>query len=172
MKWSLLCALWMLLLTACSDDEDPAQPKPKPDAGETCNPHLAELTKSEKVWKQLVAEGGDDYWYEHENCLINSPDGQTFLVQVEGGKARKLSDRVIERDECEVTLNAYGGFGAVSFEQHYAMCRMLLAQECTANFATDVRGVLRTCQWEDHGDCFDNCGEGVHIRRWDFGQAP
>lgn len=165
--WTL-CVV-ALLLGACSDDEV----DPQPDGGSSCkNPALAALSKSEKTWKGLAADGGDAYWYERENCVVNSPKGEIFVVQVEGGKAREVSSSSIERDACEVTLNAYADFGASSFEQLYAKCRALLERECTASFATDERGVLRTCRWEDETNCFDNCGEGVHIRRWEFGQSP
>ena len=159
-----------VLLGACSDgDADP-----KPDGGTQCeNPHLDALHESEKAWKRLAAEGGDVYWYEHENCVWNAPEGQTFLVQVEGGKARTSSSQSIERDECQEMLNAYDPFPSSSFEKLYARCRELLERECDASFAADDRDVLRTCQWEaPEPECFDNCGEGVHIRRWDFGQAP
>jgi hypothetical protein len=170
MKRPALCVL-LALLGACSDDDE--DPKPLPDAGETCkSPGLAALVASEKRWKALAADGGNDYWYEHENCLINAPQGQVFVVQVEAGKPRDESSRDIERSECEITLNALGSVEASTFEQLYAMCHDLFDKACDTEFVADDRGVLRTCRWEDTKHCFDNCGEGVHIRHWDFGQAP
>lgn len=168
MKLATTCAV-VLLLAACSDDDA----DPKPDAGEEActNPNLAALKQSEKRWKELAADGGDTYWYEHENCVINSPDGHTYTIQVEADKASSVGHKAIDRGDCDMTLNALESFDG-AFEKLYSECRKLLERECDAKFATDDKGVIRTCQWENTKGCADNCGEGVHILRWDFGTAP
>jgi hypothetical protein len=158
----------VVLVAACSADQHEL-----PDGGEICKtPQLAALIASEKRWKTLAAKGGDDYWYEHERCSSNALQGSLLVVQVEAGEPREHGMSSIEQSECELELNVYESLGAKTFEELYAMCRKLLEQHCGARFVADDRGVLRTCQWEYTDNCLDNCGEGVHLRRWGFGQAP
>jgi hypothetical protein len=112
---------------------------------------------------------GSTYWYEEENCLVNSLNGDVTLVQVMSGSARVVSRRSIPRSECQSQVNRYDTFVPKSFEQLYLDCRALLEGSCAASARTDERDVLQSCTAPGDSDCLDNCGEGFSLRRWDFG---
>lgn len=141
-----------------------------------CAKISASVRASLERWQALRKAEGSRYWYDAENCrtnIVGGPAGTVRTVQVGPDGAEQVKLRDIGRDECEQLVNRYEDFQAQTFEQLYATCKELVARECDATFETDDQGVVRTCAWEgDDNECFDNCGQGFHLRRRGFGAAP
>ncbi len=155
-------------LDASSEDADGAPPS-------ASHPQLPALRTSRAAWDALVAEKGSTYWYDEENCLINSKAGGTVTrVQVQGGQAQIVSTRTIARSECKALVNRFGDFlTPKTLPALYDECAALLDREAErTEFTTDARGVVQTCRYEGDRTCRDNCGEGFAIRAWDLGFAP
>lgn len=135
----------------------------------------AAVRASLERWRALRKAEGSRYWYEEENCATNVASGAAGTVrtvQVGQDGAEQVKLREIERDECEAQVNRYEDFEPQTFEQLYATCKELVTRECDATFVTDDQGIVRTCTWDkDDNKCFDNCGQGFHIRRRGFGAA-
>lgn len=158
-----LCRMGLSLLCGCSDAADTIG----------CNQaSLAALDESAKTWSSLAASRGKTYWYVEENCAPNMPLGNVTVVEVRDGTATTVRREQIDPAQCQASINRYADHVPATFEQIEASCRSLLQRECDAVFESDERGVLRSCSWVGSDDCDDNCGEGIHIRAWDFGSAP
>jgi hypothetical protein len=105
-------------------------------------------------------------------CAPNKIQGEVNTIRVDSNGAHIVTTREIEPSDCQAQVNRYEDFEAQTFEALYAACKKLVTRECDARVETDGQGVLRSCTWEGDDLCADNCGEGFHLRRWGFGDAP
>lgn len=131
------------------------------------------LAQSRSAWEALARTNGNTYWYEEENCPLNSTQATRTLVQVSAGEARLVARRVIPRAECSGEMFRYRDFVPVDFPELYDQCEALLATrgERTLDLAVDARNVIRTCRLGRPPGCSDACDEGFHVSNWDFGTA-
>jgi hypothetical protein len=135
-------------------------------------PQLEAVRESAEHWRALAAMSGESYWYEEEDCVVNSLDGSTTRVSVQGDSARIIDKAIIARSACEATVNRYEDFTAETFEELYTQCEALVSRHCETAFRVDADGVIKQCSWNDDVRCADACGSGFYLRRWGFGRAP
>lgn len=125
------------------------------------------------AFRALEADAGTTYWYDEENCLINSDTGTITRVQVEGQVARLVGRTTIDQTDCERIVNRYGTFTPELLPELYDRCREVIATGTgRTQISVDPAGFLRSCFYATAPDCLDNCGAGYHLRSLTFGQAP
>ena len=133
-------------------------------------PLLERLAESRQAWDTLAASGGETYWYEEQNCVVNvaGGGGDATVVQVEDGVASLASMGPV--DSCVVKVNRYGGLPTLTMNGLYDLCAELLTFRGSAiTLTTDARGVVQSCFTPDEPGCFDACGSGFALGGWAFG---
>jgi len=169
--WCVYVALWVAA-NGCDPDtprEDPRDASASESGA--CSQAVSAVASSLSRWQKLEAGRDSSYWYEEENCAPNNVvGGSVTTVEVSAGRANIADTREISRSDCQASVNRYDSFKAKTLDELYADCTALVRDKCDTNFETDDRGIVRRCTWDDDGDqCFDNCGLGFYLRRWDFG---
>jgi hypothetical protein len=143
------------------------------DAGLDAGAAPGLVASSLATWSALAAANPGPYWYEDENCRVNSPQGGTNFVQVEQGPARLVGATSFPRSECRASVNRYGTLvGDATMPGLHAACEALLKRRSDTRLRFDAQGVVSECWVGDAPNCRDNCGEGFYLRRWGFGRAP
>jgi hypothetical protein len=130
----------------------------------------AALATSLATWNALAAANPGPYWYETENCVINSISGSSTVVQVEGFSARAVGQRSYRRSDCKAQVNRLGTLIAPMPELH-SRCANLLARRGDTRLAFDSQGVVSHCYVSDAPDCKDACGDGFYLLARGFGIA-
>ncbi|HEY6879957.1 MAG TPA: hypothetical protein VI299_18150 [Polyangiales bacterium] len=137
----------------------------------------ARLADSLESWQALAAANPGPYWYEEENCLVNSSTGSSSIVQVEDNVARVVGSKTFPRSECKALVNRYGGIagfsgGPPTLPGLHDVCAALMKRRDDVKVAFGAEGVVRECWVGTSPGCSDNCGEGFFLLRRGFGLAP
>lgn len=147
-------------------------------AAEALAQRLDQLAQSRRAWEALASASAGPYWYEEENCALNSVRGRSSVVQIDadGGYVAEL--RTFARTECQALVNRYGdlrsgssGQAAPPLLELYAQCATQLSSRPDSTLTFDARGVVKDCWVGDAPRCKDNCGSGFSLRQWGFGTA-
>jgi hypothetical protein len=127
------------------------------------------LRQSEAAWQQLERQNGGSYWYELEDCVVNSMVGRLHLVQVENGRARTVGSREIPASACRTVVNSLGP-SIGTFPELYESCRAMSRRAMPLSVA--LGAPPSHCYRSTSPQCFDACGEGFALRSFGWGGAP